>query len=295
MVSIIALNNKCPNRNMSPEFAKELLEAIDSMHAFPVSVQNIIKLTRDATCAPRDLVDVIQRDPIVTIKVLRVVNSAYYSLPKQITSIDHAVVFLGFNTIKNLALSIAALSMAPVSMHAAFDNKAYLHHSLSTAAIARALGARFANMEPNDFFIGGLLHDFGKVVLAQVMPAQFKKALEYGLWNEVSLNRALLDVTGIEHAEIGAMLLAHWRFPEALVQGIRDQYVTDASAPVMAVCIHAANQICKTVGVDFASTDRAQPLSAHMEKTLGGTLELVTESLGDVADILQEATQFSEL
>jgi HD-like signal output (HDOD) protein len=224
-----------------------------------------------------------------------VVNSAYYSLPRQITSIDHAVVFLGFNTIKNLALGIAALSLAPENLHAVLDNKAYLHHSLATAAVTRQLGARFPAMDANDFFIGGLLHDFGKVVLAQVMPAQFRKALEFGLWHEVSMHSALLEITGIDQAEVGAMLLEHWRFPAELVQGIRQQYVRDDSAPPMAVCIYAANQICKNAGADFAAGDKAQTLSTHMEQTLGGTLETIMVSLGDVDAILEAATHISGL
>jgi HD-like signal output (HDOD) protein len=280
---------------MEPEFAKQLLDAIERMQAFPASVQSILKLTRDPGSAPRDLVDVIQRDPIVTIKVLRVVNSAYYSLPRPIASIDHAVVLLGFNTIKNLALSIAALHIVPAQLHAAYDGKHYLQHSLQTAALTRQLGARFPGTEAADFFIGGLLHDFGKAVLAQVMPAQFKKALEYGLWHEVSLHTALLEVTGINQAEVGAMLLEHWRFPAELVQGISLQYASDASAPLLSVCIRAANQICKRAGASLAAADPAEALSSHLEQTLGGTLDSITDSLGDVPALLQAATQFPEL
>ena len=280
---------------LSPDFVKELLDAIDRIQAFPASVQNILKLARDSTCAPRDLVDVIQRDPIVTIKVLRVVNSAYYNLPRQLTSIEHAVVFLGFNTIKNLALSIAALSLAPAKLNGVLDNKAYLHHSLATAAIARRLGARFPSIDPNDFFIAGLLHDFGKVVLAQVMPAQFRKALEYALWHEVSLHSALMEITGIDQSEVGAMLLEHWRFPAELVDGIRHQYVRNGTAPTLSMCIQAANQICKHAGVDFATNDKPVAFSAPMEQAFGGTLETVMESLGDVAEILQSAIHFSDL
>ncbi|WP_233505846.1 HDOD domain-containing protein [Rhodoferax lacus] len=280
---------------LSPPFAQELLDAIDRMHAFPASVQSILRLTRDAGMAPRDLVDVIQRDPVITIKVLRVVNSAYYSLSKPMTSVDHAVVFLGFNTIKNLALSIAALGLAPAHLHAAFDKKAYLQHSLATAAIARRLGARFPQPESNDFFIGGLLHDFGKIVLAQVIPEQFNKALEYGLWHGVSLHSALMEVTGIDQSEVGAMLLEHWQFPADLVDGIRHQYVRDASAPVLSVCIQAANQMCKRKGMDFAASDAALALSAPMEQALGGTLDSIMDSLGDMSQILHEVTQFSDL
>ena len=280
---------------LRPDFAQQLLAEIDRIQAFPVSVQNILKLTRDANSTPRDLVDVIQRDPVVTIKVLRVVNSAYYSLPRQITSVDHAVVYLGFNTIKNLALGIATLSMAPAQAHACLDGRAFLRHALAVAAITRQLGTRFAGMDANDFFIGGLLHDFGKMVLAQAIPAQFRKALEYALWNEVSLHSALLEVTGIDQAEVAAMLLEHWRFPAELVQGIRQQYACDGDIPTMSACIHAANQICKQLGVDFAANDKPQALCEAMQRTLGGTLEMVMESLGDVSGLMQVAAEFSDL
>ena len=70
---------------MTPELSQKLASAVDRMHAFPRSVQQILQLTRDVNCSPKDLVRVIDHDPVVTVKILRVVNSAYYSLPKQIT------------------------------------------------------------------------------------------------------------------------------------------------------------------------------------------------------------------
>lgn len=280
---------------MSPEFSQELLTAIDSMHAFPASVQDILRLTGEASSAPRELVEVIQNDPIVTIKVLRVVNSAYYSLPRQITSIDRAVVFLGFNTIKNLALGIAALSMLPNSPQAEFDTKRYLRHSLTCAAIARALGVRFPGIETHDFFIAGLLHDFGKVVLAQVQSAQFHKAVEYSMWHEVSLHHALLEVSGIDHAEIGAMLLEKWRFPSSLVEAIRWQYTSQEHSSPMAACVHVADLISKQMGIEFAGSQKPEELSPELQQAFGGTLTNIMEAMGDMSGMLQEATQFADL
>jgi len=285
---------------LSPEFSSQVLAAIERMHAFPASVQGILRLTRDASCAPRDLVEVIHRDPVVTIKVLRVVNSAYYSLPRPITSIDHAVVFLGFNTIKHLALSIAALSLLPTKLHPAFDARSYLFHSLATAGVARQLGQRFADIDAHDLFIAGLLHDFGKVVLAQVLPQPFKQALDYSLWHEVSLHHALLHITGIEQAEVGAMLLEQWHFPQHLVDALRWQYEAEQHDSVLAMCVCAANQIAKHLGagLDGASMDGAAApatLPPAIEQALGATLIQITESLGDVSSILHEAGQFSEL
>lgn len=280
---------------LDPELASALLAAVDRIHAFPASVQGILKLTGDASCAPRDLVEVIDRDPIITIKLLRVVNSAYYSLPRKITSIDHAVVLLGFNTVKNLALSIAALSMGGTLSHPAFNAGNYVRHSLAAAVIARQLGAHLGAADTHDFFIAGLLHDFGKVVLAEVLPAQFQKALEYSVWHEVSMHQSLLKLAGINHAEVGAALLEKWRFPASLVLAVHDQCAMDSTTSDMAVCIFAANQICKHIGVDFAGSVKPQAFPERVQTVLGGTLESTLELLGDGSEILREATQFSSL
>lgn len=280
---------------LSPALYRDLLNSIDRMQAFPASVQDILRLTRDSTRPPRELVEVIDRDPIITVKVLRVANSAYYSLPRQVTSIDHAVALLGYNTVKNLALSIALLSAVPPQGQSVLDSKRYLHHSLSAAAFARMLAARIPDGEPHDYFLAGLLHDFGKVVLAQVIPQDFQKAQDLGNAQSLSLHQALMQVTGIDHARIGSMLLEQWHFPPPLVAAIRQQYLPDASAPAMAVCVYAANQICKCAGMDCSGTDPASAFPPLVQQMLGGTLEQVMASLGDVGAVLQEARQFSEI
>jgi putative nucleotidyltransferase with HDIG domain len=280
---------------MSPELSQKLAAAVDSMPAFPKSVQKILVLTRDVNCSPKDLVQVIDKDPVVTVKVLRVVNSAYYSLPKQITSIDHAVVYLGFNTIKNLALSIAAIGMLPSSNAAGFDVTQYLTHSLATAAIAKQLAARVDNAEPMDCFMAGLLHDFGKVVFAQFMPSEFRKALEFSQWNETSLHLALREVIGADHAVVGAMLAEKWRFPAELVDTIRHQYGPEVMDTPMIACVFAANQISKKLQFGFAGNPFVEELPAIIAKRLDGTLDQVIDSLGDLAPLLEEARIFSKV
>ena len=280
---------------MSPELSQKLAAAVDGMPAFPQSVQRILELTRDVNCSPKDLVQVIDKDPVVTVKVLRVVNSAYYSLPKQITSINHAVVYLGFNTIKNLALSIAAIGMLPTHNAAGFDGQQYLLHSLATASIAKQLALRVEDADPMDCFIAGLLHDFGKVVFAQFMPAEFRKALELSQWNETSLHQALREVIGVDHAVVGAMLVEKWRFAPSLVETIRHQYGTDLKDTDMIACVFAANQISKKLEFGFGGNPWVEELPPTIVKRLGGTLDEVIASLGDLAPMFEEARIFSKI
>ena len=279
---------------MSPELSQKLAAAVDRMPAFPKSVQKILELTRDVDCSPKDLVQVIDKDPVVTVKVLRVVNSAYYSLPKQITSINHAVVYLGFNTIKNLALSIAAIGMLPADNAAGFDAQQYLIHSLSTAGIAKQLALQVDGADPMDCFIAGLLHDFGKVVFAQFMPQEFRKALEASQWSETSLHLALRDVIGTDHAVVGAMLVEKWRFPSDLVETIRCQYDPELQDTPMIACVFTANQISKKLKFGFGGNPWVAELPTTIVQRLGGSLDDVIASLGDLTPLFEEAKIFSK-
>ena len=280
---------------MNPELSQKLAAAVDRMPAFPKSVQKILELTRDVNCSPKDLVQVIDKDPVVTVKILKVVNSAYYSLPKQITSINHAVVYLGFNTIKNLALSIAAIGMLPKDNAAGFDGQQYLLHSLATAGIAKQLALRVDDADPMDCFIAGLLHDFGKVVFAQFMPTEFQKALQWSQSTQTSLHLALREVIGVDHAVVGAMLVEKWHFATPLIETIRHQYGADVKDTDMIACVFAANQISKQLKFGFGGNPCVEELPPPLAKRLGGSLDEVILSLGDLTPLFEEAKIFAKL
>lgn len=278
---------------MTPELSQKLAAAVDRMPAFPRSVQQILQMTRDVNCSPKDLVRVIENDPVVTVKILRVVNSAYYSLPKQITSINHAVVYMGFNSLKNLALSIAAIGMLPKDNLAGFDAHEYLLHSLTTANIAKMLAPRVGNVDPTDCFIAGLLHDFGKVVFAQYMPKEFREALMMSEWSETSLHLALREIIGTDHAVVGAMLVEKWRFAAPLVETIRHQFGDELLDTEMIACVFAANQISKKLKFGSGGNPKVEELPPAIAKRLGGNLDEVIVSLGDLDRMYEEAKVFS--
>lgn len=280
---------------MSPELSLKLTAAVEKMPAFPKSVQRILELTRDVNSTPKDLVEVIDKDPVVTVKVLKVVNSAYYSLPKQITSVGHAVVYLGFNTIKNLALSIAAIGMMPKDNASGFDVQQYLLHSLATAGLAKKLAMKVDDADPMDCFIAGLLHDFGKVVFAQFMPDEFKAALHKCQTEQSSLHAALQQVIGADHVVVGAMLVEKWRFAPALVETIRYQHLSNFKDTDMIACVFGANQICKKLKFGFSGNPVYDEFPAGVQKRLGGTLDEVIAAMGNLDSVFEEAKVFAKL
>jgi putative nucleotidyltransferase with HDIG domain len=280
---------------MSPELSIKLTAAVEKMPAFPKSVQRILELTRDVNSTPKDLVEVIDKDPVVTVKVLKVVNSAYYSLPKQITSVGHAVVYLGFNTIKNLALSIAAIGMLPKDNASGFDVQQYLLHSLATAGLAKKLATKVKDADPADCFIAGLLHDFGKVVFAQFMPIEFKAALQKSQSEKSSLHAALQQFIGADHVVVGAMLVEKWRFAPALVETIRHQHLSNFKDTDMIACVFGANQICKKLQFGFSGNPVYDEFPDSVQKRLGGTIDQVIASMGSLTSVFEEAKTFAKL
>ena len=279
------------------EVQRKLGVAVERMPAFPQSVQKILELTRDINCLPKDLVNVIEKDPVMTMRILKVINSAYYGLPAKITSVNQSVVYLGLNTIKNLALSIAAVGMLPRFNTSGFDIQRYLLHSLTTATVARQLAGIYAKGEADigDAYIAGLLHDFGKAVFAQFMADEFRRALAISQDQDMPLHCAESEIIGADHAIVGSMLATKWSFPSHLVDCIRDHHAEDVEPNALLDCVRMADQICRKLNFGEAGNawHAAEPPAAPGR--FGPSLENVIASLGDLEKIVADAERFAQV
>ena len=278
----------------SAEMNRKITDAVEKMPAFPRSVQKLLELTRDINCQPKQLVSVIETDPVMTVKILKVLNSAYYSLPNKITSVNRSVVYLGINTIKNLALSIAAIGVLPKQNKAGFDINRYLEHSLTVAGLARLLCTKVSAGDPMDCHIAGLLHDFGKVVFAQFMPEEWTKAMVLSQKEDTPLYLTEQTVMGVDHATVGAMLAEKWQFADTLVDSIRFHHDSAGVDSAMSACVYAANQLGRKLGTGLDARE-AEELPPAVAERCGGNLEALATSLGDLSRVVAEAKLFSQV
>jgi putative nucleotidyltransferase with HDIG domain len=185
--------------------------------------------------------------------------------------------------------------MLPKVNQAGFDVDQYLLHSLSTAAIAKTLALQQPEADPMDCFIAGLLHDFGKVVFAQFMPQEFRKALAIAQADGSSLHEALRITLGADHALVGAMLVEKWRFAPELIDSIACQYESGQQDTAAFACVFTANQISKKLGFGFGGNPSIYPLPPQVSARMGGTLEDIIASAGDLNAAFEDAKLFTKL
>lgn len=282
---------------ISLELERKLTTAVERMPAFPKSVQTILEMTRNINCLPKDLVGVIEKDPVMTMKILRVINSAYYGLPNKITSVGQSVVYLGINTIKNLALSFAAVGILPRFNTTGFDIQRYLLHSLTVAAIGRLLCEKYARAEadPGDCYIAGLLHDFGKVVFAQFMSGEFMKALAFTVDRGLPLYAAEAEVIGADHAFVGALLAKKWQFAEPLVNCIRNHHAEHAEPDAMLDCLRMADAICRKHAFGDSGNPWREEELTQLPGRFGNDMEAVIATLGDLQRVVEDAQAFAQI
>lgn len=273
----------------------EILKLVEQMPAFPQGVTRVLELASQAECSPKDLVRVVEQDPVMTMKILKLVNSAYFGLSRPINTISHGVIFIGINTIKNLALTIAAIGMLPSRNEAGLDMNRFLLHSLGTAGVAKRLASHMGvpDRDSSDYFISGLLHDFGKVVLAQFKAKDFAKALQLAEDGTRPLYLCEREVLGMDHAEIGGILAESWKLPEPLAQSIRyhhqDRTLTDNRLRDL---VYAANQLVHGLSAGASGNLCIEPLPPGIAQRLGTDLSGLQQALGDLNAEIDKARAF---
>jgi putative nucleotidyltransferase with HDIG domain len=278
------------------DIRERLEKIVETMPAFPASVRTILDITNDINCAPKDLVKVIELDPVLTAKVLKLVNSAYFGLSREVTSVKYSVVYVGINTIKNVAISIAAIGMLPHTSSGGYDLNRFLNHSLTTAAISRLLARTrgVSESELGDYFVASLLHDIGQMVLGQYMPEEFQQAMALAKERAIPIHEAEREVIGLDHAEIGAMLAESWELPPQLISCIRNHHqVNNLEEPTpLEKTVFIANQVSKGMVEEETVLSKPEPVSEAIVDWLGMPVEEVAGSLDGLDEEIEKCNVF---
>ena len=201
----------------------EILNNLHQLPAIPAVVQELISNFDNPELDSQHLAAKIGQDQAITARVLRVANSSFYGLPRQVGSIQEAVVVLGFNTVRSLVLSAGIIGAFSSAGPGGVDRKQHWQRSLDTATYARAV-AKCLRQDSETAFSAGLLHDIGIMVLDVCDHERFAALWQGTQAGENGLIEAERATLGFDHAELGAEVARRWKFPPAIEEAIRCHY-----------------------------------------------------------------------
>jgi putative nucleotidyltransferase with HDIG domain len=235
-----------------------------AIHALPDNAIRIIRMTNDANCSTAQLFKQISADAALAARIMKAVNSAYYSLPKKISSLDHAITFMGLRAVKEVTLSSTlATACKPVAL-GEYDARDLWDHSLAVAVLSRELAGQSKTVDPEEAFTTGMLHDVGLLLTTQSQPSKcaniFAAAGVPGR-TFASLERHIFK---FDHAELGGRLGENWQFPPYMAAAIRWHHQPD-QAPIehqaMCLLVYIADTFCCEAKVGFPLTCIGQSVS----------------------------------
>jgi putative nucleotidyltransferase with HDIG domain len=264
-----------------------LKKYVQAMPTFSPATAKILRLANQLNTPANEIVAAIRMDPILTGKVLQLVNSAYFSLASKVTGLNRALVYLGINTIKNLALSTAVMEAFNQKDQQLADAIAPVwRHSLATAVcakgIAKALNAPANTLE--EFFIAGLLHDLGKIVMMQ---AFFSTTPHPGMIT-VEEEKATY---GLDHGEVGAQILERWKFPAELVAAMKQTH-SPLRENRLSCILHLADEMTYQLGLNGPGQFRAPAIQLDTFSILAIDPANVETQLASAAEEIEKAEIF---
>ena len=236
------------------------------MPSLSTTVVLVLESCNEPQASANDLKRVISLDPVLTGRVLKLINSAYFALGKPITSLTRAIIMLGVNTVKNLALSFAIMkNMKGSGSFHAFTTNEFWMHCLGVGVVAKSLAAAkgLFPTEQEEYFVAGLLHDLGKLPLNKQFSEEYFQVCQSASKQSEPFYLSEDRRLGIDHCTVGAMIAKKWRLGESLVETLANHHHPDdctENSQELVSTISLANQIAIELQIGAAGdciTDRA--------------------------------------
>ncbi len=267
------------------------IKEISHIATLPEVTVKIIELVEDPTSTAQDLHNVISNDPALCSRILKVVNSSFYGLPGQIGSINRAIVLLGLNAVKNIAISA---SLAKIfrggDLCPSFSARHLWKHSIATAAASKLLADDLGLGLPDEAFLAGLMHDIGVMVEMQFDRDKLVEVIEsLGVVDgapSASMLEREVAVFGANHEHFGQALCQRWKFPAtfATVTGTHhDPFEAPETSRTLPAIVYVADRIAASVeeGYRLDLTDLTpDPRVLDLLKLREDQVASITERLG---------------
>lgn len=229
--------------------ANTIMKTFKVLPTVPVAASRAIQLLNETDVDMGAVADLLLSDQVMAARIIRIVNSPLYSLLQEIDSVRQALIYLGPQRVFEIILTSCFLELTDSKNRSPLKMQYCWEHAFGVALIARQLASLSDNMNQDNAYIAGILHDIGEVILSQQRQNEFTRVLVLSREREMDLYDAELEVFGTSHAEVGGLLAELWHFPEVYVDVIKHHHdVQQDSLSPLTRLVQIADKVCLNVG-----------------------------------------------
>jgi putative nucleotidyltransferase with HDIG domain len=286
---------------MADNVPGKIEEYIKNMPSLPTSVTKVLEICNNPQTSPADLNHVISLDPVLVGRVLKLINSAYYGLGQQVTNLVRAIIMLGINTVKNLALSSSVVgNLTSSKSTAGLNMEGFWRHSLCVGVAAKLIAKKrgLDSKQLEEYFTGGLLHDIGKITLSAVLSNEYMLTVSSSDRDKISLVQAEDRNLGINHTIAGSMVVKAWKLEGAVGDVIMYHHNhLDYDGPYRDILytIILANHFAAEMEIGFSGNLRPEKLGPSVWETLNIGPDIFDEITPAVSGEIEKAEVFLKL
>ena len=275
------------------------LEKIHNLPTLPAVIEKLGEEIRNPKSDARRVAALIEDDPSMMARILKVVNSAFYGGIEPITSVQHAVSRMGFNAVNNIALSTSVFATFDKSGEAGFDRKEFWRHCVCTGIAANVVYNRVRQSISKRYTVdllhlSGLLHDIGKIIFEQFFHDEFRISLRESAKRKIPLFHIELECIGSDHAQVGAWLGKKWKLSREVIEVVRWHHEPDNATEQyrdLAMICHMANYICNVEKIGNSGDETAPAFFHSVWKRMG----LEAADIPPIIEKVREESEKSEI
>ncbi len=278
-----------------PQIVTDCLNIPGSVASLPTVATELMRLADDPESKVDDIVRVINTDPALCARVLKVANSSFYGFSRTIASIKHAITLLGLNAVKNIAVAASLHKVFRSHQHlTALNPRDLWLHSFGVAIAAREISNVVGSIAADEAFLAGLMHDVGIIVEMQAFRSEFSSFEKLLLdCPKVTFRDAERQFFGATHEDFGAGLCQVWKFPRSIEEAIAGHHApnleVESDHATLAFVIHAAELFATNAGYGFSREVEVAEISDHLREHLKLSSADCNNIAHDLPETIKEA------
>jgi putative nucleotidyltransferase with HDIG domain len=257
------------------------IEKIENLPTIPLVLRNLLNFIENPNVSLNEIGNFILNDPVLTSRILKMVNSPIYGFPGRISTVSQALILLGLNVVKGMLLGVSVFDAMQKTMVGLWE------HSVGCAITARIISKKKELRYFEEISVAALLHDIGKVVLALKFSDRYKRIISNAKKRGIFIFDAEKDYFSVNHAAVGAWLVEKWKFPRILVEVIEYHHKPHLSknVPVQTAIVHLSDILVRAKGFGFAGDNFVPAINPFVLEVLSLTETDIKEMFDEMEDL----------